>query len=453
MEPQIQYATTPDNVSIAFWTLGEGAPLVHLPWFRASHVQLEWQFPECRRWYEALASKRNLVRYDSRGVGMSFRNVSDYSLEALVSDLEAVVDKLGLEQFALFGVLHNGPVAIAYAARHPERVSHLVLWCTYARAEDYAQASQVRASRSFTETDWELYTETLASIRLGWGEGESTRRFAALVRESLTPQSLSAQREAFANVDVTNLLPQVQAPTLVMHRRGITWLDEHVVRDVAARIPKASLSVLDGASGAPYLGDTDSVLSAVYRFLGETYEPPAPPAPEAPEPTLKTILFTDIEGSTALTQRLGDAAARDILRDYERITREALAAHGGSEIKTMGDGFMATFGSATRAVECAVALQRAFEHWNASRGPDGEHSHVRIGLNAGEPIAEHEDLFGTAVIVASRIADQAKGGEILASNVVRELVAGKRFDFASRGRSPLRGFDEPVEVYEVYWRS
>jgi class 3 adenylate cyclase len=353
---------------------------------------------------------------------------------------------------ALFAVLHNGPVAIAYAARHPERVSQLILWSTYARAVDYAESSQVRATRGFTETDWELYTETLASIRLGWGAGESTRRFAALVRESLTPQSLTAQREAFAGVDVTGLLPKVKAPTLVLHRRGIGWLDEKVVRSVAAGIPNASLQILDGGSGAPYLGDTDAVLSSVYGFLGERYEPPPPPAPEEPEPTLKTILFTDIEGSTALTQRLGDAAARNILRDYERITRDALQTHGGSEVKTMGDGFMATFNSATRAVECAVALQRAFGDWNEGRG-DAEHAHVRIGLNAGEPIAEHEDLFGTAVIVASRIADEARGGEILTSNVVRELVAGKQFTFLRRGRKVLRGLDDPVEVYEVDWRS
>lgn len=451
MEPRIQYATTADGISIAFWSLGEGAPLVHLPWFRASHVQLEWQFPEVRRWYEALASKRNLVRYDSRGIGMSFRNVTDYSLDALVSDLEAVVGRLDLERFALFGVLHNGPVAIAYAARHPEKVSHLILWSTYARAADYAESSQIRATRGFTETDWELYTETLASLRLGWGEGESTRRFATLVRESLTPQSLSAQREAFADIDVTELLPKVQAPTLVMHRRGISWLSEDVVRKVAAGIPNASLQVLDGASGAPYLGDTDAVLRAVYNFLGETYEPPPPEKPAPPEPALKTILFTDIEGSTALTQRLGDSAARDILRDYERITREALVSNGGSEVKTMGDGFMATFASATRAVECAIAMQRAFEEWNHGRGVEAEHAHIRIGLNAGEPIAEHEDLFGTAVIVASRIADEARGGEVLAANVVRELVAGKRFRFASRGKMVLRGFDEPVEVYELLW--
>jgi class 3 adenylate cyclase len=447
MEPRIQYATADDGVSIAFWSLGEGEPIVHLPWFRASHVQLEWQFPECRRWYEALASKRRIVRYDSRGIGMSFRNVSDFSLDALVSDLDAVVERLGLDRFALFGVLHNGPVAIAYAARHPEKVSHLALWCAYARNADYAQSTQIQATRRFTETDWELYTETLASVRLGWDEGGSTRRFASLIRESLTPEALAAQREAFADLDVTDLLPEIKAPTLVLHRRGINWFDERVAQDLAARIPDASLTLLEGASGAPYLGDVDSVVSAIYHHLGETYEPSTTVEDDLPEPTLKTILFTDMEGSTALTQRLGDAAARDVLRDYERLTRDALQAHGGSEVKTMGDGFMATFGSATRAVECAIAMQQAFADWNQ----DGERAPIRIGLNAGEPIAEDEDLFGTAVIMASRIAAQASGGQILASNVVKLLTAGKTFRFSPRGEASLRGFDEPVEMFEVDW--
>ena len=181
----------------------------------------------------------------------------------------------------------------------------------------------------------------------------------------------------------------------------------------------------------------------------------------------RTILFTDIEGSTALTQRLGDARAREVLREHERIMRECLKAHGGSEVKTMGDGFMASFGSATRALECAVAIQRAF----AERGSDAvgaalappqgaaassaptETIRVRIGLNAGEPIAEEGDLFGTAVIAAARIAAQAQGGEILVSDVVRQLVAGKGFLFSGRGKTALRGFDDPVEVYEVRWEA
>ena len=162
-----------------------------------------------------------------------------------------------------------------------------------------------------------------------------------------------------------------------------------------------------------------------------------------------TILFTDVEGSTALTQRLGDAKARDALRAHERIVREALKSHGGSEVKALGDGFMASFPSATHALECAIAMQKVFAEHNQTAG---EPIRVRIGLNAGEPIAEAEDLFGTAVNLAARIAAQAAGGEILVANVVRELAAGKGFAFADRGSVTLRGFEDPVRLYEVRWQ-
>ncbi|MCI0883896.1 MAG: adenylate/guanylate cyclase domain-containing protein, partial [Chloroflexi bacterium] len=160
-------------------------------------------------------------------------------------------------------------------------------------------------------------------------------------------------------------------------------------------------------------------------------------------------LFTDVEGSTPLTQRLGDAKARELLREHERMVREALKAHGGSEVKTMGDGFMTSFGSATKALECAIAIQRAFAERNDSAE---EPIKVRIGLNAGEPIAEDEDLFGTTVNMAARICAKAGGGEILAPIVVRELVAGKEFLFSDRGETELRGFEDPVRVFEVSWQ-
>jgi class 3 adenylate cyclase len=170
----------------------------------------------------------------------------------------------------------------------------------------------------------------------------------------------------------------------------------------------------------------------------------------APTGAPVTILFTDVEGSTALTERLGDAKARAVLRNHERIVREALRAHGGAEVKAMGDGFMASFSSATRALECAIAMQRAF----AAHGDENPQTpiRVRIGLNAGEPIAEDEDLFGTAVNMAARIAAQAEGGEILVANVVRELAAGKGFLFSDRGDVVLRWFEDPVRLYEVRWR-
>ncbi len=164
-------------------------------------------------------------------------------------------------------------------------------------------------------------------------------------------------------------------------------------------------------------------------------------------PSMRAILFTDIEGHTSMMQRLGDERGRAVLRDHERITRETLRTHGGAEVKTMGDGFMASFGPVSSAAECAVALQRAFLSRESS-----EPIAVRIGLNAGEPIAEDDDLFGSSVILAARIAGQAHGGEILCSDVVRGLLAGKAFLFSDRGDVALRGFEDPSRLYEISWR-
>jgi class 3 adenylate cyclase len=190
-----------------------------------------------------------------------------------------------------------------------------------------------------------------------------------------------------------------------------------------------------------------SVLDAVERF--EEADERRKAARRPASGGLATILFTDVEGSTALTQRLGDAAAREVLREHERITREAIRDHHGSEIKATGDGFMASFSSATRALECAIAIQNSVD---AQHSTVNSQLRIRIGLNAGEPIAEDDDLFGTAVIVAARIAALAQGGEILVSDVVRQLVAGKQFLFNDRGEHPLKGFEDPVRVFEVRWR-
>jgi class 3 adenylate cyclase len=445
MEPRIQYAKTKDGVSIAFWTLGEGMPVVELPFSPVSHIQLEWQVPEWRSSHERLAENRKLVRYDPRGAGLSERNVAEYSLDAYLLDLEAVVDHLGLEQFVLSGSFAFGPVAIAYAARHPERVSRLLLWCSWARASDAYRSAQAQTIIALREKDWEIYTETVSHLLMGWSTGEPARRFAALMRESGAQEALRAALTSASEFDVTALLPRVRTPTLVLHRRQVPMPDLGVARSLASGIPDARLALLEGASLATFLGDTEAVASAIDEFLSEGEEATEGAAPSG----LVTILFTDVEGSTALTQRLGDARTREVLREHERIVREALKAHGGSELKTTGDGFMASFSSATRALESAIAMQRAFAAHNQSAA---EPILVRVGLNAGEPIAEDEDLFGTAVIEAARIAAAAKGGEILASNVVRELAKGKDFLFADRGEVALKGFDEPVRLYEVRWQ-
>jgi class 3 adenylate cyclase len=445
IEPRIQYATTTDGVSIAYWTLGEGMPLVYTPML-SSHCEMEWQVPELRSLYEQLAQGRMLVRYDGRGTGLSEREATDFSLDARMLDLEAVVERLGLGRFDVFAQVTAGPVAIAYAARRPERVSHLLLWCSHARGSDILQTPQGQAIFGLVDKDWVLYTETMAHATLGWSEGELAHRFAAMMRESTTQEVVKLAISVFLDVDVTGLLPLVRSPTVVLHRRdGPVPL--HAARGLASRIPGARLVTLEGSSLSPMVGAVEVVLRVIDEFLGAGQAAPLERRPDTPA-AVQTILFTDIEGSTAMTQRLGDAGAREVMRDHERITRECLRAHGGSEVKTMGDGFMASFGSAVKALECAVAVQRAFAEHSAG----GEAIRVRIGLNAGEPIAEEADLFGTAVIAAARIAARAAGGEILASDVVRQLVAGKGFLFSDRGEVVLRGFDDPVRLFEVRWR-
>jgi class 3 adenylate cyclase len=449
VEPRIQYATTKDGVSIANWTLGEGMPLIHMPTIPWSHIQLEWQAPGWRRWYERLARGRMVVRYDGRGCGLSDRDVCDYSLEAWLLDLEAVIERLSLERFALLAGSLAGLTAIACAARYPQRVSHLLLWCSYARGADFWGSPRTQAFRAIRETDWDLFLEAMVELGLGqWVSDEEARAGVAFLRESVTPEAANAAMRAVEGIDVTELLPQVTSPTLVLHRRQLPWAEVGLARGLASKIPDARLVVLEGTSVMLHQGDTESVLTAIDEFLGEG-ERAASKAGPVQASTFRTVLFTDVEGSTALTQRLGDAKARDLLREHERMVREALKSHGGSELKTMGDGFMASFSSATRALESAIAMQRAFAVHNQSAQ---EPMLVRVGLNAGEPIAEDEDLFGTAVIAAARIAAQARGGEILASDVVRQLVAGKQFRFSSRGRTALKGFDEAVEVYEVAWQ-
>jgi adenylate cyclase len=165
---------------------------------------------------------------------------------------------------------------------------------------------------------------------------------------------------------------------------------------------------------------------------------------------MRAILWTDLEGHTPIMQRLGDDRGRELLREHERITREALAANGGTEVKTMGDAFMAWFPSAQQALACAVALQRAFALRNTNAP---EPLHVRVGVNAGEPVAEEEDLFGNSVIAAARICHEAEGGEIVASDVVRQLVAGKGFAFTERGQVSLKGFSEALRLFDVGWRA
>jgi len=450
-EPRIQYARASDGVSIAFWTIGKGTPFLHMPAPPASHIQLDWQIPEQRKWYERLADRRSLVHYDSRGTGLSERDVGDFSIESHLRDLEAVVERLGLRGFVLAAGVHAGPVAIAYAARNPERVSRLVLWCTYGRASDLlASAPALQAIRALMDMDWETATEMIAHVAFGWSAGEDSRRFAEYLRQCTTQRTFAASLAATNAFDVTELLPELTMPVLVIHRRELAYPHVDMAKRLASQIPNARLVLQEGNSIAPYLGNTDAVVDAIEEFLAEDVRDSAPAGLPFAVGEVQTILFTDVVGSTSLTRRVGDDRARTALRQHERIIRQALQAHDGREVKAMGDAFLASFTSPTRALECAIAIQRAFAEHNESAE---EPIKVRVGLNAGEPIAEDMDLFGEAVNLAARIVAHASGFQILVSEGVRQIVSGKKFVLTDRGETLLRGFEDPVRLYELHWKA
>ena len=265
--PPIHYARTSDGVNIAYYTLGQGPASVVMPYVPFSHLHAEWRMPEVREVYESLAQGRTVVRYDNPGSGVSGRDISDFSFGAMVRDLEAVVDDLGLDTFALLGTFISGPVAVAYAAQHAERVSHLVLWCTAPPwpARNLPLPPGAQAVLGALEGDWDVGTETLAHVVMGWSEGDSGRRMAEFVREATTPETMTEALTLLMGVDLAQVLPEVQAPTLVAHCAAFGLTTIRSPREIAAGIENARLAVFDGESAFP----DDAVVSAIAEFLTE----------------------------------------------------------------------------------------------------------------------------------------------------------------------------------------
>ena len=441
MEPRIQYAQTADGVSIAFCVMGEGTPLLWVSTVPWCHVQLDWE-TTFSYLYQPLARNHRLVWFDWPGTGLSDRDAVDFSMDAMVRSIEAVVARTGLEKFALSALGIGVPIAVTYAAARPERVSHLILadgWTKFAEVEGLAAWQTEKALR---DKDWVIYTETFTRVLWDLQDQEFARQVAEYLRACVEPDAFRAAAAAVEYYDVSALLPKVAAPTLVVQNQKSRWSPVQAGQRLAARIANSRFLVVEDPTWAQLPAPID-------EFLGEGEEEGARAQP-APAGAVHTILFTDVEGSTALTQRLGDAKAQEVLRTHNRIVREALRARSGSEIKHTGDGIMASFTSASCALECAIAIERALAQHNESN-PETS-IRVRIGLNAGEPVAEEKDLFGTAVQLAARICAHAEPGEIVAANVVRELAAGKGFLFSGRGDVALRGFEDPVRLYEVRWQ-
>ena len=434
MEPRIQYAKTSDGVDIAFATAGDGPPLLVVPNGPFSHVQATWE--TYAHVYPPLAERFHLVWYDSRGSGLSDREAIDFSMDAMVRDAEAVVEGAELTGLAMVAYYDAVPIAVTYAAIHPEKVSCLVLADGWMKGSDWDHDSGV-VLRALRGGDWTVYSETYARLRLGFDNQEFAAQFAAYVRECVEPQAvLSAYSSQGIDAwDVSALLPRVTAHTLVVHNRKNRLLPVQAGQRLAARIPDARFQVVDDRG-------YEKLPGIIAGFLGESDEISKPISERIPSGTA-IILFTDIADSTALTERLGDASFRAKARDLDGSLRAVIRENGGTAIegKLLGDGVLAVFTSARQAIEAALAC---------GRSGDDASLPLHLGLHAGDVIREADNVYGGAVNIASRISGLSAPGEVLVSETVRSLArTSAGVSFEDRGEQALKGVGEAVRVWAV----
>ena len=428
MEADTQYADS-DGVSIAYQVHGEGPlDLVFVPGF-VSHVEMYMGDPTVARFFRRLASFSRLIVFDKREQGLSDRTGRPPTLEESMDDLKAVMDAAGCERPAIFGISEGGPMSMLFAATHPNRVSSLVLYGTFARlsrAPDFPLGLPAVAFDRWAEMvrrEWggpvgiDLWAPSLV------GDKSFERSWAHLLRHGTSPAGGIALLDLYREIDARAALPAIDAPALILHRR-----DDRVVRFehgtyLAERIPKATLVELEGTDHIFFGGDQDTILDEVEEFLVGSRA-------SEPERGLATVLFTDIVGSTEKAAQLGDRDWRALLERHDAAVRHQLTLHRGREVKTMGDGFLATFDGPARAIRCATALQSEV----AGLGVE-----VRAGIHTGEVELIGDDVGGMAVNIGARIGALADAGEVLVSSTVRELVVGSGLEFADRGVQTLKG--------------
>ncbi len=351
-----------------------------------------------------------------------------------VLDLDAVVRAIGAEPVVLASEITMG-VSTLFALADPARVSHLVFWSPVVRGADYLELPFSAVSREMRAIDPVKGTEAFVTFLVGLDEGEPAKELARLMRVTAASTD-EPLRAAWMDYDLGERLSEVDRPTLILHPSDSRLFPPNFSRQVAAAIPGAELVAVEGQGVFSWIGHAETYVAHLRRFvLGERAQSAAG--------VTHTVLFTDLAASTAITQRLGDEAAQDLVRAHNEVVRSALAAHSGHEVKHTGDGIFAWFPAASNGLDCAQAIQQGVTDLaNPDLG-------VKIGLNAGEPIAEEDDLYGTAVQIAARATDQAGAGEVVVTNVVRELVAGKGYLFAEREPAALKGVEEPVRLFTL----
>jgi class 3 adenylate cyclase len=441
MPPQTKYARSGD-VGIAYQELGEGDIDIVVAYPYLSHLDLMWENPALVRFLRRLGSFARVITFDRRGVGLSDPVDGTTTLEERMDDLRAVMDAVGSERAALFGMSEGAMTCMLLAATHPERVQALVLWGAMARstwAEDYPWAAPKEA---LLEAQDEL-------MGPHWGQGATLDVFSPSLADDPTAREAQARYERqaasplrahqllmmFLDTDVREALPLIHTPTLIMHRRGDQVVNYRAARWLAEQIEGSRYLELAGVDHFPWVGEGGvEAMDEVEEFL--TGVRPRPPS----ERVLATVLFTDIVDSTRLAGELGDRRWRELLERHQEQTRAQLRRFEGREVKTTGDGFLAVFDGPTRAAECARAIADAMP----SLGIE-----VRAGLHTGEVELMGDDVGGIAVHVAARIAGLAGGREVLVSRTVRDLSVGSGIEFADAGRHALKGVPEEWDVYRV----
>ena len=440
-QPKTQYARNGD-VNIAYQVVGEGPiDLAIVPGF-ISHVDLWWTIPETTAFIRRLTSFCRLILFDKRGTGLSDPVAGLSSLEERMEDLHAVLDAAGSERPALLGVSEGGPMSVLFAATYPERVAALALYGTF------PTGNPDRVPPEIAEWGERRMAELTAVVDEHWGEGLAIELFAPNLagsptmrrqwglfeRAAASPGMVSALLGSYREIDVTDVLPTLRVPTLVLLRTGDTAVLVEMARMLAELIPAARYVELEGNDHIPWFGDADALLDEIEEFLTGCRH-----AAE-PDRALATVLFTDIVSSTQRLSTVGDRNWKELLDRHDRVTRAQIERYRGREIDTTGDGFLAIFDGPARAIRCACAIR------DEARTIGLE---IRAGLHTGELELRGDGVAGIAVHLGARIAALAQANEVLVSRTVADLVAGSDIALVDRGEHDLKGIPDRWTLFAV----
>jgi class 3 adenylate cyclase len=436
---EVRFARSGD-VDIAYRVVGDGPVDLVYAQGASTHLEVCWELPQFRRYCERLAEFTRLILFDKRGMGMSDRVPGVTTLEERMDDIRAVMNAVGSERAAVMGESEGGPLAMLFAAAHPDRTVALIL-----------QGGEVRER---TDDDWpwgesteDEFEAAMATLPERWGNGlgidlnapsvagqEWARSWRGRVqRHAGTPASAEAFMRMAFDIDVRHVVPAINVPTLVVHAARDRVCHVENARYLARNIAGAKYVELDTDDHVPWF-DPDATIAEIREFLTGRREA------GSPDRVLATVLFTDLVGSTELAAELGDRRWRDLLEQHHASIRRELARFDGREMDTAGDGFFATFDGPARGIRCAQAIVDAV-------GPLG--LEVRAGLHTGEVELADGKVAGIAVNIGARVAGEAGAGEVLVSGTVKDLVAGSGLQFEDRGTTSLKGIPDDWRLFAV----